>query len=320
MNLLPILPVFYNFYSFTGRIFDWLNSLLWRENTTGASRYHIHSVTGKNTKIITGNRRYRILSKTLIGWKRVLCEIGSVLKLLQSCQVVLVLSCLVLCSLFALVSCEIVCMDLSDVERLDGVLAEGKRWHGCLLCKGEGEEVPYNLLVEGPVVKFYKSKTGNTQSRQATNGIMIPTAVPATVEEWPHVLIQLQQWAFEGNSPISCLLDRGANRQCLLDKILQCPRGVMYRPRVPQQFDCNGLREGMRINGIRQHHNHKTIQIQKRNKAQCEATIRPTKRVHCPHTQRSMSDVKLNSLRKTRSLTYSPVYITLISIDLFMSL
>ena len=63
----------------------------------------------------------------------------------------LVLSCLVVYLLFylALVSCEIVCMDLSEVERLDGVLAEGKRWHGCLLCIGEGEEVPYNLLVQG---------------------------------------------------------------------------------------------------------------------------------------------------------------------------
>ena len=203
------------------------------------------------------------------------------------------------------------------MERLDGVLAEGKRWHGCLLCIGEGDGVPYNLLVEGPVVQFYKSKIGNTLSRQATNGIMIPTAFPATVEEWPHVLIQLEQWAFEGNSPISCLAQRGSIRQCLLDKLLLCPRGVMYQPKVPQQFDCNGLREGIRINGIRQHHNQKTMQIQKRIKAQCEASIRPTKRVLCPHTERSMSDVKLNSLRKTRSLTYSPVYITLISIDLF---
>jgi hypothetical protein len=42
------------------------------------------------------------------------------------CLICLVLSCVVY-SLFylALVSCEIVCMDLSDVERLDGVLAEG---------------------------------------------------------------------------------------------------------------------------------------------------------------------------------------------------
>jgi hypothetical protein len=148
---------------------------------------------------------------------------------------------------------------------------------------------------------------------------MIPTAFPATVEEWSRVLIQLEQWAFEGNSYISCLADRGTTRQCLLDKLLQCPRGVIYKPKVPQQFDYNGLREGIRINGIRQHHNQKKKQIQKRNKAQCEASIRPTKRVLCPHTERSMSDVKLNSLRKTRSLKFPPVYIPLISIDLFMS-
>ena len=219
----------------------------------------------------------------------------------------------------ALVSCEIVCMDLSDVERLDGVLAEGVRWHGCLLCIGEGDGVPYNLLVQGPVVKFYKSKIGNTESRQATNGIMIPTAYPATVEQWPHVLIQLEQWAFEGNSPISSLSDRGKTRQCLLNKLLQCPRGVMYKPKVPQQFDGNGLREGIRINGIRQHHNQKTMQIQKRLKAQCEASTRPTKRVVRPHTERSMNDVKINSLRKTRSRTFFPVHIMLIYIDLFMS-
>ena len=71
-------------------------------------------------------------------------------------------------------------MDLSDVERLDGVLAEGECWHGCILCPGVGDGEPYNLLVQGTVVKFYKSKTGNLQSRQATAGIMIPTAYPAT--------------------------------------------------------------------------------------------------------------------------------------------
>ncbi len=83
-------------------------------------------------------------------------------------------------------------MDLSDVERLDGVLAERERWHGCLLCPGEGNGEPYNYnLLQGPVVRFYKSKTGNKLSRQATEGIVIPTAYPpATNEEWPRVLIQ----------------------------------------------------------------------------------------------------------------------------------
>ena len=206
------------------------------------------------------------------------------------------------------------------MERLNGVLAEGERWHGCLLCIGEGDRVNYNLLVQGPVVKFYKSKTGNTQSRQATNGIMLPTVYPATVEEWPLVLIQLEQWAFEGNSPITSVSDRGTTRQCLLNKLLQCPRGVMYRPTVPQQFDGNGLREGIRINGIRQHHKPKTMQIQKRIKAQFEASIRPNKRLVCPHTERSTNDVKITSLRKTRSRVSSPAHITLIYIDLFMSL
>ncbi len=156
------------------------------------------------------------------------------------------------------------------MERLDGVLAEGERWHGCLLCVGEGDGVPYNLLVQGPVVKFYKSKTGNTLSRQATNGIMIPTAYPATVEEWPRVLVQLEQWAFEGNSPISSHSDRETTRQCLLNKLLQCPRCRMYKSKVPQQFDGNDLREGIRINGIRQHHNQKTMQIQKRTNPNLE--------------------------------------------------
>jgi hypothetical protein len=93
----------------------------------------------------------------------------------------------------------------------------------------------------------------------------------------------------------------------------------MYKPKVPQQFDGNGLREVIRINGIRQHHNQKTMQIQKRLKAQCEASTRPTKRVVRPHTERSMNDVKINSLRKTRSRTFFPVHIMLIYIDLFMS-
>ncbi len=132
--------------------------------------------------------------------------------------------------------------------------------------------------------------------------------------------VAIEQWAFEGNSPISSLSDRGTTRKCLLNKLLQCPRGVMYKPKVPQQFDGNSLREGIRINGIRQHYNQKTMQIQKRIKAQCEACIRPTKRVVCPHTERSMNDVKIISLRKTRSRIFSPVHITVIYIDLFMSL
>ena len=92
-------------------------------------------------------------------------------------------------------------------KRLDGALAERERWHGCLLCPGEGNEEPYNLL-QGPVVRFCKAKTGNMQSRQATEGIIIPTAYPATVEEWPRVLIQLEQWVFEGNSDQSRNLPR----------------------------------------------------------------------------------------------------------------
>ncbi len=44
------------------------------------------------------------------------------------------------------------------------------------LCSGVGDAEPFNLLVEGPVVRFYKLTTGNVQSRQATAGIIIPTA------------------------------------------------------------------------------------------------------------------------------------------------
>jgi hypothetical protein len=198
--------------------------------------------------------------------------------------------------------CEIASMDLSDVERLDCVLAEGECWHGCILCPGVGDGEPYNLLVQGTVVKFYKSKTGNLQSRQATAGIMIPTAYPVTVEEWPRVLIQLEQWAFEGNSPIASHSDKGATRQCLLNKLLQCPRGVMYRPKVPQQFDGNGLREGIRLNGIRQQHNNQKITLHKRSKAVCEPSQRPSKRVISSKTERGHKDViSTSTLRKTRS-------------------
>ena len=52
-------------------------------------------------------------------------------------------------------------MELSDVERLDAVLAERERWHGCLLCPGEGDGEPYNLL-QGPAsdeILYHKSKT-----------------------------------------------------------------------------------------------------------------------------------------------------------------
>jgi len=93
-------------------------------------------------------------------------------------------------------------MDLSDVECLDAIVAEGacERWHGSILYSGERNVEPYNLLAESPVVRFYKLQTGNVQSRQASDGIIIPTAYPATVDEWPRVLIQLEQWAFDGNS------------------------------------------------------------------------------------------------------------------------
>ena len=39
-------------------------------------------------------------------------------------------------------SFEIVWIDLTDEERLDGVLAERERWHGCLLCPREGNGEP----------------------------------------------------------------------------------------------------------------------------------------------------------------------------------
>jgi hypothetical protein len=129
----------------------------------------------------------------MIGLKRYFCTIGSgeTVEHVSGC-------CLVLCNLFALLPLTFVSycrfwplhrlgifsMDLSDVERLDAVVAEGdgERWHGCILCPGEGDAEPFNLLVQGPVVRFYKLTTGNVHSRQATDGIIIPTTL--TLRPW----------------------------------------------------------------------------------------------------------------------------------------
>ncbi len=105
-------------------------------------------------------------------------------------------------------------MNLLDVKSLDAASAEGNRWHGCILCPSaeQGQGGPYNLLTHGTLVRFYKSNTSGMHSRQATEGIIIPTSYPATVSEWPRVLTQLEQWAFEGNSPIASHSDRGSTR------------------------------------------------------------------------------------------------------------
>lgn len=199
-------------------------------------------------------------------------------------------------------------MDLSDVECLDAIVAEGacERWHGSILYSGEGNAEPYNLLAEGPVVRFYKLQTGNVQSRQATNGIIIPTVYPATVDEWPHVLIQLEQWAFDGNSPISSRSDR-TYRNCLINKLLQCPRHSIYKPKAPQHFDLNGLREGIRLDGIRKQRKNQKTALHKRSKVVCEPSQRPSKRVSCGTTKRVHTDVTISSLRKTRSFSFLPL-------------
>ncbi len=161
-------------------------------------------------------------------------------------------------------------MNELEVETLDGALAEGNRWHGCILCpSAEGQGEPYNLLTHGTLVKFYKSNTSGMHSRQATDGTIIPTSYPAIVGEWPRVLTQLEQWAFEGNSPITCHSDRGSTRQNLLNKLLQCPRALMYQPKSPQEFDKKGLLQGISLRGIRQNRLQKTT-LQKRVRAQCE--------------------------------------------------
>jgi len=201
-------------------------------------------------------------------------------------------------------------MDLSDVEFLDAIVAEGacERWHGSILYSGEGNVEPYNLLAEGPVVRFYKLQTGNVQSRQASDGIIIPTAYPATVDEWPRVLIQLEQWAFDGNSPISSRSDR-TYRNCLINKLLQCPRHSIYKPKAPQHVDLNGLREGIRLDGIRKQRKNQKTALHKRStrKVGCEPSQRPSKRVLCATTKRVHTDVTISSLRKTRSFSFLPV-------------
>ena len=178
------------------------------------------------------------------------------------------------------------------MECLDAIVAEGacERCYGCILCPGEGNGQPYNLLAQGPIVRFYKLQTGNVQSRQATDGIIIPTVYPATVDEWPHVLRQLEQWAFDGDSPISSLSDR-TYRNCLINKLLQCPRCSIYKPKTPQHFDRNGLREGIRLDGIRKQRENQNTALHKRSKGQCEPSQRPSKRVVCATTQRLHTDV-----------------------------
>jgi hypothetical protein len=192
-------------------------------------------------------------------------------------------------------------MDISDVERLDSIVAvgAGERWHGGILISGQNDGEPYNLLVQGPVVRFYKLTTGNVQSRQATEGISIPTTYPAIVDEWSRVLMQLEQWVFEGNSPISLLKDK-TNRNLLINKVLQCPRGIIYKPKQHQQFDGNGVREGICLHGIRQQRKNHKITRQKRSKAECEPSERPTKRV-CECYEHEI-DYRLWDIESSKSL------------------
>jgi hypothetical protein len=66
------------------------------------------------------------------------------------------------------------------------------------------------------------------------------------------------------------------------------------------------VKEYARLNGVRQYHNQKTMQLQKRIKTQCDPSIRPSKRVVCSQTESSKDDVKTISFRKTRSRLILP--------------
>ncbi len=96
-------------------------------------------------------------------------------------------------------------MDVADVASLDGTVQAWDRWMRCILCPDPaGIEEKANLLEKGEKVLVYKRKKGEEvrYSRQATQGICLPTDISPCPERWREVSAQIALWAWDGRSII----------------------------------------------------------------------------------------------------------------------
>ncbi len=92
-------------------------------------------------------------------------------------------------------------MDVVDVASLDGAVQAWDRWMGCILCPDPaGIEEKVNLIEKREKVLFYKRKNGEEvgYSRQATEGICLPTDISVCSERWREVYAQIALWAWDG--------------------------------------------------------------------------------------------------------------------------
>jgi hypothetical protein len=129
-------------------------------------------------------------------------------------------------------------MDVADVASLDGAVQAWDRWMGCILCPDPaGIEEKVNLLEKGEKVLFYKRKKGEEvrYSRQATQGICLPTDISPCPERWREVSAQIALWAWDGRSIIGSQSDISNQRTSLLDKVMMCSKCRRYQARSPQQ-------------------------------------------------------------------------------------
>jgi hypothetical protein len=129
-------------------------------------------------------------------------------------------------------------MDVADVASLDATVLAWDRWMGCILCPyPAGSEEKVNLLEKGEVVLFYKRKKGEEArySRQATEGICLPTDINACPERWREVSAQIALWAWDGRSIIGSQSDQSNQKGTLLDKIMMCSKCRRYEPGSSEQ-------------------------------------------------------------------------------------
>jgi hypothetical protein len=129
-------------------------------------------------------------------------------------------------------------MDVADVASLDATVLAWDRWMGCILCPyPAGSEEKVNLLEKGEVALFYKRKKGEEArySRQATEGICLPTDINACPEHWREVSAQIALCAWDGRSIIGSQSDQSNQKGTLLDKIMMCSKCRRYEPGSPEQ-------------------------------------------------------------------------------------
>jgi hypothetical protein len=111
-------------------------------------------------------------------------------------------------------------MDVADIVSLDDTVQDWDRSMGCIICPyPAGIEEKVNLLEKGKAVLFYKRKNGEEArySRQATEGICLPTKICAVPQCWREVSAQIALWAWDGGSIIGSQSDKSNLRGNLLD-------------------------------------------------------------------------------------------------------